>query len=103
MTDKRGHQIFSLKATKILDNITKTAISGPWQSTEGIQQTEKMYSQKLLTLDKNSGNLQRICLELIPSTSCHHLRSVSTVVLTGEAGCVLPTASLPDRDDLIGS
>lgn len=37
-----GHQIISLKATKILDNITKTAISGPWKSTK-MQQTE-MYS-----------------------------------------------------------
>lgn len=89
MTVGRGHQILSLKETKILDNITKTAISGPWKSTKVIRQRDLLI-KKILTLDKN---LQHICLGLIPSTSHRPLRSVSSVVLTGG------TASLPERDD----
>lgn len=44
MTGGGGHQIPSLEATEILDNITKTALSGLWKSTKGIQQTENTYS-----------------------------------------------------------
>lgn len=99
MTVGKGDQILSLKETKIPDSITKTAISGPWKSTKAIQQRD-LFIKKIQTLDKN---LQHICLGLIPSTSHRPLRSASSVVLTGGTGCILPTASLPERDDWIWS
>lgn len=42
-----SQQIPSLKAAEILDNITKTALSGLWKSARGIQQTEEFYSENM--------------------------------------------------------